>query len=53
MSKAAMTGKAAARIQSATAQGNGGRVSSGSFAARAQSAATRNASAPAAKPGGK
>jgi hypothetical protein len=33
-----MTPKSAARIQSATAKGNGGKVSKGSFASRAQSA---------------
>jgi hypothetical protein len=37
-----MTKSAAVRIQSATAKANGGKVSSGSFAARAQSAATKN-----------
>lgn len=36
-----MTGTAAARIQSATAKANGGSVSKGSFAARAQSAAAK------------
>ena len=36
-----MTGTAAARIQSATAKTNGGSVSKGSFAARAQSAAAK------------
>ena len=36
-----MTGTAAARIQSAMAKANGGAVSKGSFAARAQSAATK------------
>lgn len=35
-----MTQAAASRIQSATARANGGQVSSGSFAARVQSAAT-------------
>ncbi len=40
----AMTGKAAARIQSATAKANGGSVAKGDFAARAQSAAATNAS---------
>lgn len=38
-----MTSSAAARIQSATARGNGGQVARGSFAARAQSAAAHNA----------
>lgn len=47
--KSGMTPSAASRIQSATARGNGGRVSSDSFAARAQSAAAINSSAP--KPG--
>lgn len=37
-----MTTKAAARIQSAVAKSNIGRVSKGSFAARAQSAAAKN-----------
>jgi hypothetical protein len=37
-SKTPMTPKSAARIQSATAKGNGGKVSKGSFASRAQSA---------------
>ena len=37
-----MTSSAASRIQSSTAKSNGGGVSSGSFAARAQSAAARN-----------
>ncbi|NNU80398.1 hypothetical protein HMH01_08080 [Halovulum dunhuangense] len=35
-----MTKVAAARIQSATAKANGGKVSKGSFAARAQAAAS-------------
>lgn len=39
-----MTSAAASRIQSSTAKGNGGKVSSSSFAARAQSAAARNSS---------
>ena len=39
MAKSSMTAKSAARIQSATAKSNGGKVSSKSFAARAQSAA--------------
>ncbi len=38
-----MTSKAAARIQGAAAKGNGGKVSKGSFAARAQAAAAGNA----------
>lgn len=37
-----MTTFAAARIQGATARANNGQVSSGSFAARAQSAAAQN-----------
>ena len=37
-----MTSKAASRIQSASAKAGGGKVSKGSFAARAQSAATKN-----------
>ena len=36
-----MTPAAASRIQGATAKGNGGGVSKGSFAARAQSAAAK------------
>lgn len=40
-----MTQAAASRIQSATARASGGQVSSGSFAARAQSAAAHNAPA--------
>lgn len=36
-----MSGKAAARIQSATAKSSGGTVSKGSFSARAQSAAAK------------
>lgn len=38
-----MTPKAAARIQSSTASKNGGSVPKGSFASRAQSVATKNA----------
>lgn len=38
-----MTTKAAARIQSSTAQKGGGKVSKGSFAARAQRAASKSA----------
>lgn len=41
--KSPMTPKAAARIQGSAAKANGGKVSKGSFAARAQSAATGNA----------
>lgn len=37
-----MTGSAAARIQAGTAVHNGGKVSRGSFAARAQRAAAHN-----------
>lgn len=40
--KGAMTQSAASRIQSATAKVNGGKVASGSFASRAQSAASTN-----------
>lgn len=40
--KTAMTATAASRIQAATAKANGGHVESGSFAARAQSAAATN-----------
>lgn len=40
--KTPMTPAAAARIQSATAKANGGKVASGSFAAKAQSAAATN-----------
>lgn len=39
-----MTPAAAARIQSATAKANGGKVAAGSFAAIAQAAAARNTS---------
>ncbi|CAG8469897.1 8261_t:CDS:2 [Paraglomus brasilianum] len=42
--KSHMTTQDAARIQSSEARAHGGGVSSGSFAARAQSAAARNAS---------
>jgi len=53
MNKTAMTGKAAARIQSATAKSQGN-VDKGSFAARAQSAAAKNAATAApAQSGGK
>lgn len=37
-----MTTKAAARIQSTTAKGNGGQTPKGSFASTAQSAAAKN-----------
>ena len=40
--KTQMTGNAAARIQSSTAKANAGKVSSGTFAARAQTAAATN-----------
>lgn len=40
-SSKAMTAKAASRIQSASAKSNGGKVSSNSFAARAQSTASK------------
>lgn len=43
MAKSKMTGKAASRIQSSTAKASGGKVSKGSFAAKAQSAAAKNA----------
>lgn len=43
-SKIPMTKTAAARIQSAEAKANGGKVSKNGFAARAQSAAARNVS---------
>ena len=36
-----MTSKAASRIQSATAKNNGGKVSKGSFASRAQKSASK------------
>jgi hypothetical protein len=42
MSKSKMTKADAARIQSATAKQNDGKVSKGSFASRAQSAADKN-----------
>jgi len=38
-----MTTKAASRIQSASARENGGKVTKGSFAARAQAAAAKSA----------
>jgi len=38
----AMAGKAASRIQSATARNNGGKVSKGSFSVRAQRSAAKN-----------
>ena len=44
MAKTAMTSKSAARIQSTTAKANGGQVSKGSFAARAQRASAKNSS---------
>ena len=44
MSKNIMSTAAAARIQSAAAKANGGIVSKGSFAARAQSAASNSGS---------
>ena len=40
--KVPMTQNAAARIQGASAKANGGKVSKGSFSARAQAAATKN-----------
>lgn len=40
-----MTPSRAAAIQSATAKGNGGQVSAGSFAARATAAAAKNITA--------
>ena len=40
--KTTMTTKAAARIQSATAKANEGKVGSDSFAAKAQSSAAKN-----------
>jgi hypothetical protein len=43
-SKTPMTQTDAARIQSAEAKANGGKVAKGGFAARAQSAADRNTS---------
>ncbi len=42
--KSGMTSPAAARIQSATAKANGGKVAAGGFAPRAQSAAATNSS---------
>ncbi len=42
MSKGKMTGKAASRIQSSTAKSSGGKVSKGSFAARAHSSAAKS-----------
>ncbi len=42
--RAPMTAAAAARIQGAAAKANGGKVASGSFAARAQAAAAHNGS---------
>jgi len=46
MSKNTMSKAAAARIQSASAKSNGGSVSKGSFAARAQSSASNSGSTP-------
>ncbi|SKA00870.1 Interferon-induced 6-16 family protein [Oceanospirillum multiglobuliferum] len=46
MTKNTMSKAAAARIQSATAVSNGGSVPKGSFAARAQSAASKSGSTP-------
>ena len=46
MSKNTMSKAAAARIQSAQAKTNGGVVGKGSFAARAQSAASNSGSTP-------
>jgi len=43
-SKTSMNQTAAARIQSAEAKNNGGKVAKGGFAARSQSAAARNTS---------
>ncbi len=40
--KGKTSGKAASRIQSATAKAGGGKVAKGSFAARAQRAASKN-----------
>ncbi|PHQ15124.1 hypothetical protein [Marinobacter profundi] len=40
--KTPMTPAAAARIQSATAKANGGKTPKGSFAAKAQSVASKN-----------
>ena len=40
--KGSMSSKAASRIQSSTAKSGGGKVSKGSFAARAQRAAAKN-----------
>lgn len=42
MGKKKMTSKAAARIQSSTAKKSGGKVAKGSFAARAQRAASKS-----------
>jgi hypothetical protein len=46
MSKNTMPKSAAARIQSAEAKASGGTVAKGSFAARAQSAASKSDSTP-------
>ena len=42
MAKGKMTPKAAARVQGSTARKGGGKVSKGSFAARAQRAASKS-----------
>lgn len=49
-SKSRMTATDAGRIQSSTAKQNGGGVTKDSFAARAQSAATKNSSQSVSKP---
>jgi len=41
-SKTPMTPKAAARIQGANAKASGGKITAGSFTARAQAAAAKN-----------
>lgn len=46
MSKNSMSKAAAARIQSASAKSNGGTVAKGSFAARAQSSASKSGATP-------
>lgn len=46
MSKNTMSQAAASRVQSATAKSNGGAVPKGSFAARAQSSASKPNSTP-------
>ncbi|MCH8497640.1 MAG: hypothetical protein LAT63_04145 [Marinobacter sp.] len=50
--KTPMTPAAAARIQSATAKQNGGKTPKGSFAAKAQSSAARNAASGGKPPNG-